>query len=193
MESILKFNRLFKKVEEVILSTCILVMAVILVANVVGRTCFQYSLTFAEEICALLTIAVTFAGTSYCARMSCHICMTAVFDLLPHFGKKIFMFIVSVVTAAAMLFLSYLAIKYIMDLYLSGRFTPALHIPLWLPYVIIPVGLVLTAAQYLITLGLNFRDKDTIHIGVERIVDATVDMSDEAIMNAGNDEGRTEE
>ena len=192
MESILKLNRLFKNFEEFILSTCILVMAVILVSNVVGRTFFQYSLTFAEEVCALLTIAVTFAGTSYCARMSCHICMTAVFDLLPHVGKKIFMFIVSVITAAAMVFLSYLAIKYIMDLYSSGRFTPALHIPMWLPYVIIPGGLIMTAVQYLITLGLNIQDKENIHIGVEKVVDETVDMSDEAIMNAEN-EGGTEE
>ena len=195
MESILKFNRIFKKVEEVILSTAIILMAVILVANVIGRM-FSRSLTWAEEICALLTVITTFVGTSYCARMSCHITMTAVFDTLPLVGKKIFQFIVTVGTSAAMCYLSYQAIRYILNLQSSGRFTPALHIPLWIPYLMIPIGLISTAIQYLVTLGLNVRDKDIIHVGVETVVDESVDMSDEAAKEALEDateEGGTEE
>lgn len=189
MDRILKVNRAFKKVEELILSVCIILMAIILVANVIGRTFLNHSLTFAEEFCALLTVMVTFAGTSYCARLSCHICMTAVFDLLPMAGKKVFMFIVSVVTAGSVLYIAYQAILYIMNLQSSGRFTPSLHIPLWIPYLIIPLGLVFTAIQYLVTLGLNFRDRDEIHTGVEKIIDESVNVSDEAIrqMQEGGD------
>lgn len=180
MNSIIKLNGYIKKVEEFIISASILLMAVILVANVICRM-FGSALTFAEEVCALLAIICTFVGTSYCARLGCHITMTAAVDMLPRVGKKICMFIVCIGTAAAMLFLAYWASIYVMSLLTSGRFSPSLHIPLWIPYLLIPYGLVTTSLQYLLILGLNVKDRAVVHTGLEVLVDETVDMSDEAI------------
>lgn len=180
MNGILKINGYMRKVEEFIISTSILIMAIILVANVICRI-FNNALTFAEEVCALLAIICTFVGTSYCARLGCHITMTAAVDTLPLIGKKICMYIVCIGTAAAMLFLAYWAGVYVLSLYTSGRFSPSLHIPLWIPYLLIPFGLIMTAIQYLIIFGLNIRDRDVVHTGIDVLVDETVDMSDEAI------------
>lgn len=180
MNGIIKLNGYVKKVEEFIISASILLMAVILVANVICRM-FGSALTFAEEVCALLAIICTFVGTSYCARLGCHITMTAAVDMLPHVGKKVCMYIVCIGTAAAMLFLTYWAAIYVQSLFTSGRFSPSLHIPLWIPYLLIPYGLVTTAFQYLLILGLNIKDQAVVHTGLEVLVDETVDMSDEAI------------
>lgn len=186
MNGIIKVNGYMKKVEEFIITASILLMAVILVANVIGRT-LHHTLTFAEELSVLLSVICTFVGTSYCARLGCHITMTAAVDTLPHAGKKICMYIVSIGTAAAMLFLAYWAGVYVLSLYTSGRFSPSLHIPLWIPYLLIPFGLIMTAIQYLIILYLNIRDRDVVHTGIEQLVDETVDMSDEAIAQAAQE------
>ena len=168
MEWIEKINGYVKKVEEFILSYSVILMAIILVANVVGRTFFKVSLTFAEETSSILTVLLTFAGVSYCARMGRHINMTALFDAVPKGGKKTFVFISSIITAGALFYLAFLSSKYVMTVFNSGRYTSALQIPLWIPYIMLPLGFVFAGIQYLIIFVMNLRDKEIVYTSIEK-------------------------
>lgn len=175
MAALAKFNGYIRKLEEWILSYAVLTMTVILVANVIARLIFKNSLTFAEEAGSILTIFVTFVGVSYCARVGRHIIMTAIFDLVPPVGKKVFLFISSTFTALCLLFLAYLSSRYVMGVFATGRVTPALGLPMWIPYAIVPLGFALGSFQYFVILLMNLMDKTNYHTCIDPIPDETAD------------------
>lgn len=175
VDGLVKFNGYVKKFEELILSYSILLMTLILVANVIGRLVFSHSLKFAEEAGSMLTIIVTFIGVSYCARVGRHIIMTVFFDIMPPKGKKLFLFISASFTTACLLYLTYLSTNYIMGVYATGRVTPALGLPMWIPYLFVPLGFLMGAFQYLIILLMNIRDKTSYHTCIDPIPDETAD------------------
>lgn len=148
------------RLEALILGLGVLLMAVNTVANVVMRFGFGESLFFAGEINRILIIMITFAGIGYAARHGRHIRMSAIYDAFPVMGRKVLMIIMSLVTSAAMFFLLYYSIEYILSLQSRGRVLPALGLPIWWIYLWVPIGLGITGIQYLLTAVKNLREKD---------------------------------
>ncbi len=168
MGALLKINKGLRKFEEFILGYGILAMAVMLIGNSVSRTVFSNSWKFAEEIGQMFMIIVTFVGTSYAARIARHIVMSAIFDLSPFRVKKVFLYVTSIITGGAMIYLGYLSTQYVITVYGSARITPALGIPMWTFYAFVPLGFFLTAVQYFISLVLNITEKEELYLGSEK-------------------------
>jgi TRAP-type C4-dicarboxylate transport system permease small subunit len=135
-------------------------MALILIGNVISRSIFNRSWTFAEESGQFLVIAITFIGISYAARQARHISMSAIFDLIPTQLKKVFIIIISAVTAIAMFYLAYLSFKYMLSVYELGRVTPALGVPMYLVILFIPLGFIFGGIQYARNLVINLKEKE---------------------------------
>lgn len=135
-------------------------MAVVAIANVVGRNLFGHSFSWAEEVTQFSIIWVTFIGASYAARMGAHIRMTALFDILSPGLRKALMIIITLSTAGLMFFLAWYGFKYTMNLYTIKRHTLGLQIPLYLIIMWVPLGFILTGIQYLQTGILNLVKKE---------------------------------
>jgi len=148
------------RAEAFILAVSVLLMALNVVANVVGRYVFQSSLFFSEELNRILIVMITFAGVGYAARHGRHIRMSAIYDALPFLGRKILMVVICIVTALAMFALCWLSVRYITSVAQSGRVLPALQIPVWWIYVWVPVGFGVTGIQYAFTAVKNVTEKD---------------------------------
>lgn len=148
------------KLEAVILAMGVLLMATNTIANVVGRFVFGQSIFFSGEINRILIIMITFAGIGYAARHGRHIRMSAIYDALPVGGRKALMIVISLFTSLVMLFLLYYSIVYIVDLYSKGRVLPALGLPIWIIYVWVPMGFLITGIQYLLTAIKNLTSRD---------------------------------
>jgi len=155
-----KIDLAISKIEAVILALGVILMAVNTCVNVIARFVFSEGLFFTGEINRILIIMITFAGIGYAARHGRHIRMSAIYDLLPHKGRKIVMVIISLFTAAVMFFLCYFAMIYILDTFERGRVLPALQFPIWIIYVWVPIGLAVTGIQYFLTAITNLRAKD---------------------------------
>ncbi len=166
-------NNLISKIEVFILSWSIIFISIILISNSLGRVVFSRTLSFAEEMGQLLILILTFWGASNGARLGRHISMTAVFDAVPFKLKKIFLYVLLTGTSACLFYLTYLSIGYVFKVYTLGRVTPALFIPSWIIYSVMPLGFFLTAIQYLLTFCLNIKHKDTLYIGSEEKIDNT--------------------
>ena len=162
-----KVTDALSRVEEAILSYSVIIMALILIGNVISRSVFNMSWTFAEEIGQALTIIMTFAGIGYGARKARHISMSAIFDLVPVKIKKIFMYVISSVTSASMFYLAYLGLRYVQKVQMLGRVTPALRIPMYLIYMIVPIGFALGGVQYALNFIKNVKEKD-VFLSTER-------------------------
>lgn len=160
MKVIEKLDNLLMKVEEIILSYSILIIAIMVVGNVINRSIFGSSWSFSEEISRFSVILATFMGIGYAARKGRHINMSAFFDLAPYPIKKALSIIIPFVTSIVLFVLTYYSYIYLMSVYASGRITPALEVPVWIMILFVPVGLFLGGLQFLRNMWINLRNKD---------------------------------
>jgi len=140
------------------------------IANVMARNLFGGSLPFAEELNQAFMLWITFAGVGLAARRARHIRMAAFYDPLRGRTRKATWMVIVAGTAALLAVLAALAVRYVASAHAVGGVTPALRVPLWIVYAIVPVGLALGALEYARTFVHN-----CIHEGVH----ASVEIEDE--------------
>ena len=155
-----KLDGAIAALEEIIMAVGVIMMAINTIANVISRFVFNHSLVFAEELNSIFILLVTFAGIGYAARHGRHIRMSAIYDALPKRLRKILMTCITAVTAVIMLYLSWYAVQYILSLYAKGRVYPALGIPVYISYLWVPIGFLVTGIQYALTLIKNLQNNE---------------------------------
>ena len=158
--SLERVSRWIQTVEEKLLASSILVIATVTIVNVCSRTLFNISLTFAEELSQFFILFVTFVGLGYAASQGRHIRMSALYDQLGRRARKFFMIGICCSTAALMWFLAYYACRYLFTVWELGSVSPALRIPVYLIYIVAPLGFFLAGAQYALTVVRNLYETD---------------------------------
>jgi len=146
-------------IEVTILVFCVAALAVLLITNVFARTFFQ-SIYFAEEISKFLVMLMTFIGVSYGVRKARHIRMGAFLDAMPPKMEKVFLIVISVVSAIVMGMMAWFSYRYLANAMNMGHMTPALRVPKWTFYVIVPIGFGLACIQYVRTIIKNLVEKE---------------------------------
>lgn len=149
---LLRADRVVERVEAALLSTSILAMAAVNIANVLARNALGRSFSFAEELSQVLAIAVTFGGVGYVARIDRHIRMSAFHDALPPRPREILWCLIGALTSALLFVLAFHALGYVRDTWATGSVTPALRVPLFAVYALAPAGLALGGLQYALAL-----------------------------------------
>lgn len=146
-------------VEVSILIFCVASLGILLIANVFARTFFQ-SIYFAEEVSTFLVMLTTFTGVSYGVRKARHIRMGAFLDSMPPKMEKVFIIIICVISVVVMSIMCWASYQYLMNAMAKGHMTPALRVPKWTFFVIMPIGFGLAAIQYIRTIIKNLTEKD---------------------------------
>ena len=154
--------------EAFVLAAGVILMAANSIANVIGRFVFAQSIYFSEELNQFLIVLVTFVGIGYAARKGRHIRMSAIYDQLNDRGRKVLMIIIAGATALVMFALAWFSYEYVARLAQLGKVTPSLQVPLYLTYLWVPIGFVITGIQYLLTVVQNLRSDD-VWISYEQI------------------------
>lgn len=166
-----QFKSIFRKINYTIgvlvnafevttLCICVGLLSVLLIANVIARE-FFISIYFAEEITEFLVIITTFVGLSYGVRKARHIRMGAIFDIMPPRVKKVLMTIIATFSAALMFKMAFASYDYLIFAMNRGHKTPALWLPMWIFYVIVPIGFFSASIQYARTIIKNVTEKET--------------------------------
>ncbi|MCG8636849.1 MAG: TRAP transporter small permease [Desulfobacterales bacterium] len=153
-------GRLLNACEVLSLVFCVGALTLLLIANFIARQFFT-SIYFAEEISEFLVIFTTFVGVSYGVRRARHIRMGAFLDLMPSSVEKIFIIIISAVSAFVMFFMADASYDYLMHSLRKAHETPALKLPYWTFYVIVPLGFLMAGLQYIRTIIKNLTVKET--------------------------------
>jgi TRAP-type C4-dicarboxylate transport system permease small subunit len=152
-------GRAINAVEVFLMVFCVAALAILLIVNVFARTFFQ-SIYFTEEVSTFLVILITFTGLSYGVRRARHIRMGAFLDAMPPTMEKIFIIIISLVSAIVMAIMAWASWEYLQNAMAMKHMTPALQVPRWIFYIIIPVGFCLACIQYLRTIIKNLIEPD---------------------------------
>jgi len=146
-------DRAIARAEAAILAGAVLALAAINVANVLARNALGRSFSSAEELSQICAVAVTFIGVGYAARIDRHIRMSALRDLLPPRARRALDHAVRAGTGALLLALAVFACDYVADTWAVASVTPALRLPLYAVYAVVPLGLALGGLQYAIALA----------------------------------------
>ncbi|WP_257008378.1 TRAP transporter small permease [Bacillus sp. FJAT-45350] len=162
-----KIDHFIMKVEEYILSYAVILIAVMVVGNVISRTITGSSWTFSAEVSRFAVILATFMGISYAARKGRHISMSALFDTVPFKFRKVLAIVIPAFTSIVLFFLTYLAFKYLMSVYSTGRVTPALQVPVYIMTLFVPVGLFLGGLQFVRNMWINIKEKE-VYLATEK-------------------------
>ncbi len=152
-------SRVLDFTEVTILCGAISLLALFIIVNVFARFFFQ-SIYFVEELSEFLIIMITFVGASYATRRARHIRMGAFLDLMPDWLEKIFIVVISLVSALVMFVMTWHSCSYLTRVRDMGQTTSALRAPYWIFLVIIPIGFFASGIQCLRTVMKNLMEKE---------------------------------
>jgi len=117
--------------------------------NVIARFVFHEGIDWAFELTNYLFIWSAFFGASYCFRKECHIRVTLLLDLIPAKLAKLTSLMAHLVTMAYLLAVAYFGYLFIFDpdfgLKASGEISIDLNIPMWIPYLVLPIAFITAA------------------------------------------------
>jgi C4-dicarboxylate transporter DctQ subunit len=115
--------------------------------NVVARFVFNVGLDWAFEVTKYLFIWSAFFGAVLCFREGCHIRVTLLLDLLPPKLRKWVQVVGDIVVLLYLGVVTYFSYIFIFDPDLgvkaSGEINVDVGIPMWIPYLILPIAGVL--------------------------------------------------
>lgn len=142
-----KWN-IIDNIEEYIAATLLIITSIIVFVEVVLRSAFNYSMSWSSEAAIYLIIWFIFIGSSVAIRKKAHVTVDAIVVLLPAFLKKVFAIIaysLSVIFCIVLVKVGWDMVNLAVN---RGITTPAMGIPMYLPYLAVPVGFFLMLLRF---------------------------------------------
>ncbi|MCL2851507.1 MAG: TRAP transporter small permease [Defluviitaleaceae bacterium] len=143
-----KLNRL----EEIIASSLLIITSLIVFMQVILRYGFNFTLPWVEESARYMIVWFVFLGASIGVRENAHPSMDTLQQALPGFLKPIFRMIVVVICMIFCVIVIRSGMNVVISAYGMGSTSPALQMPLFIPYLAVPVGLTLMFIRYAVQL-----------------------------------------
>jgi C4-dicarboxylate transporter, DctQ subunit len=144
-----KINHILNHLEEYVGVISLIFTSLLVFVQVVLRYLFNYSLSWSEEAARYLIVWFIFIGSSIAVREKAHATMDALVTILPAKGKRIFAILSNLIAMVFCLILMWSGIKTVEGVVAFGSVTPAIGMPMYLPYLAIPVGAGLMFIRFL--------------------------------------------
>jgi len=139
------------RLEYFIASYCTLAMVLMMVINVVTRYALNFSFGWSDEIVRYLNLFAAFFGISAGMSQGVHIGITALVNLaVPKKAKKYFRLFAEIVTLVFCAVLVYYGSILVGKQFVMGQVSPALFVPMYIMYGLVPAGMLLTSIQCLV-------------------------------------------
>jgi len=131
-------------------------MAVVVLLQVLGRYVFNYSIDWSTETATFAQIWMVLLAAGIAMRRRLHVGVDVLVDALPRQLQRLFL----IVTVILCLWFLWVAVQGSFRLIKVGfiQTSPALSIPMWLPYLSLPVGLSYFAFEFLLAMLKRWRD-----------------------------------
>ncbi|TWT27245.1 TRAP transporter small permease [Planomicrobium sp. CPCC 101110] len=130
----------FAKAEEVFLVLTLIAMVALIFGQVVGRYVFSNAPSWTEELARYIHIFQVWIGASYAVKLREHIRVEAFIGLFKGVPRKILETLSALIWFALALFLAYFGTQLVLSSLDNGQVTPAMQLPMWIPFLAIPLG-----------------------------------------------------
>jgi len=145
-------NKLLKPLEWIENSIAVVSMATVsllVFGQVVSRYGFNYTPVWSEELSRFLVVWSIFIGVAIGVRNNQHIGVDALLRFLPHrllLASEVLLNLIGVVVIGILV---YTSIDFIQQTMEYGQLSPAMRIPMYIPYIAMPVGLSLSIVHFI--------------------------------------------
>ena len=143
-----KILRILNNLEELVLGFTLLGLAVFVFVQVVLRYGFHFAYSWAEELGRYLTIFLTFLGTSLGVKYGTHFSMEALVHYLPERARHLVKAAANLICGLFFVLVIFFAWAQIRDLHKFGASTATLHLPMYVPYIPIPLFSITIAMRF---------------------------------------------
>jgi len=130
----------FERVEEFLLVASLVVMVLLIFGQVVGRKVFESAPSWTEEMARYIHIFQVWIGASYAVKKRQHIRVEAFITRFTGLPRKILESISIAIWFAIALFLAVFGTELVISSINYGQVTPAMQLPMWIPFLAIPLG-----------------------------------------------------
>lgn len=155
------------KIEKFIIMLFLPIMCILVFVTTFSRFfgLFTDYLLWTEELSRYLMIWMAFIGAALAHQNDEHYKMTAIVNLFPGVGRKIVETLANLIVLAFIIILAKYGFDMCEKLRIMGQTSPVMKLPMWIPYLSIPVGMVLgiihlVSRELMILLGRNQSEKE---------------------------------
>ena len=134
-----RFSR-FNRFEESILVATLVIMVLLIFGQVIGRYILGSTPSWTEELARYIHIFQVWIGASYAVKFRQHIRIGAFIELFKGLPRKILETVSIVIWFIIALFLAIYGTQLVLASLHNGQVSPALQIPMWIPFIAIPLG-----------------------------------------------------
>jgi len=145
-------NKLIKPLEWIENSIAVISMttvSLLVFGNVVSRYGFSYTPIWSEELSRFLVVWSIFIGVAIGVRKNQHIGVDAIIRFLPHKLKLASEVLLNLIGVVVIAILVYTSIDFIKETMEYEQLSPAMRIPMYIPYIAMPVGLSLSIIHFI--------------------------------------------
>jgi TRAP-type C4-dicarboxylate transport system permease small subunit len=138
----------FERVVDRIIKVCvgitmvaIVLMMVMMTAESVLRSFFNYSLMVADEFAGYFLMVAVFMGVGYCMRSHSLLRVTILYDRLPIRLRTGMQVVFDLLSLAFTLIVMHQVVRVVINSYVGGTLSISqAEIPVWIPQTIMPIG-----------------------------------------------------
>ncbi|QTC40381.1 TRAP transporter small permease [Bacillus sp. V3] len=148
--------------EETILVLTLALMVALIFGQVVGRYVFSSAPSWTEELARYIHIFQVWIGASYAVKKREHIRIESFVELFKGTARKVIETTALIIWFLLALFLAVFGTQLVLASLQNGQVTPAMQLPMWIPFLAIPVGgagMALRLLQQLVTIWRNRDDR----------------------------------
>ncbi|MBU8879892.1 TRAP transporter small permease [Bacillus sp. FJAT-29790] len=155
---------LFKKIdryfEESVVAVLFSAMVILTFIQVLSRFVFNFSLGWSEEISRYFFVWLIYISAAMAAKHRRHIRVEIIDTIFPRFISKWFGLLSDLLWVAFAVFVAFYGYEIVVKMMGHKQLSPAVHLPMWLVYTIIPFGYGLIALRVLQGIIGRFRGDD---------------------------------
>ena len=136
-------------IENTIAVVAMSTVSVLVFGQVVSRYGFNYTPLWGEELSRFLVVWSIFIGVSIGVRKNQHIGVDALIRFLPHrlkVASEVLLNLIGVVVIGILIFNSF---EFIQHTWEYEQLSPAMRLPMFIPYIAMPVGLSLSIVHFI--------------------------------------------
>lgn len=156
-----------ERIENIVMSSGLLIISAIVFSNVIARYFFQSSFNWSEELARYIIVWVTFFGISSCARYDTHVNVDLLPNLLKGSAKFIHQVVIRLISLGLSVYMVYISTGFTRLQFASGNKSVAVAVPIWLIYLATCIGFSLMSYVYLRKLMRLFADRKAEKEGVK--------------------------
>lgn len=156
--SVKRLRFFVQNIEEIICVLCLAIMSALIVMQVFFRYILNNSLSWSEELARYFFIWLIYIGISYGVKLDKHICVDAVYSVMPKRVKPYYALIGIIAFLIYSIVIVYFGVQVTFLIAKSGQISTGAHIPMQFVYAAPAVGMALTTIRLIEQLVHRIRD-----------------------------------